>query len=123
MLQARHAEELQAESVGDVGDVVEALQATMEVCRTSQLQFVQIAIQHTPQHLLMVIQSIAFRDREAGSVNNRGKPTDDGLRADRHSDRIGGGRSQGEGRGGRRGDRGGRGGRGGGDRHTRGLPQ
>jgi len=56
-------------------------------------------------------------------VNNRGKPTDDGLREDRHPDRIGGGRGY-EGRG----DRGSRGGRGGGrgnrsDRHSRGLPQ
>jgi len=63
----------------------------------------------------------AFRDRNAGSANNRGKPTDDGLRQDRHSDRIGGGRIQGtyDGRGGR-GGHGGRGGRGGrDDRHSR----
>ncbi|SLM41039.1 telomere and ribosome associated protein stm1 [Lasallia pustulata] len=69
----------------------------------------------------------AFRDRAAGSINNRGKPTDDGLREDRHADRIRGGRIQGnyDGRGGRGGGRGGRGGRGGGrgdDRHSRGVP-
>ncbi|KAL6713347.1 hypothetical protein ACLMJK_008812 [Lecanora helva] len=64
----------------------------------------------------------AFRDREAGSVNNRGKPTDDGLRQDRHSNQIQGGRIQGnyDGRGGR-GGRSGRGNRGNrDDRHTRG---
>jgi len=65
----------------------------------------------------------AFRDRAAGSVNNRGKPVDDGLRQDRHSDRLGGGRVQRggayDGRGGR-GGAGGRGGRGGrDDRHSR----
>ena len=59
-------------------------------------------------------------------MNNRGKPTDDGLREDRHSDRIGGGLNHGDydgsgGRGGRGGFRGGRGVRG--DRHSRGLPQ
>ena len=48
------------------------------------------------------------------------------MREDRHSDRIGGGRNQGDydgrgGRGGRGGFRGGRGVRG--DRHSRGLPQ
>ncbi|KZF22158.1 hypothetical protein L228DRAFT_147503 [Xylona heveae TC161] len=57
----------------------------------------------------------AFRDRQAGSVNNRSKPTDDGLRFDRHSDRLGGGRVQQ--RGGRGGPRGARGSRD--DRHSR----
>ncbi|KAI9833034.1 MAG: hypothetical protein M1819_003866 [Sarea resinae] len=52
----------------------------------------------------------AFQDRSAGSVNNRGKPVDDSVRFDRHSDRLGGGRVQQRGRGGR--------GRGG-DRHSR----
>jgi plasminogen activator inhibitor 1 RNA-binding protein len=63
----------------------------------------------------------AFRDRNAGSANNRGKNTDDGLRYDRHPDRLGGGRTQGkyDGRG-ARGGRGGRGGRGNrDDRHSR----
>jgi len=53
----------------------------------------------------------AFRDRNAGSANNRGKPTDDAVRQDRHPRHIGG-------------ERGGRGGRGGGgkfDRHSRGV--
>ncbi|KAI9703689.1 MAG: hypothetical protein M1836_007459 [Candelina mexicana] len=62
----------------------------------------------------------AFRDRDAGSTTNRGKPADDGLRHDRHSDRLGGGRIQGayDGRGGR-GGAGGRGGRGNrDDRHS-----
>ena len=67
----------------------------------------------------------AIRDREVGSVNNRDKPTDDGLRQDRHAKRIEGGRDRGsyEGRGGRggRASRGGRGNRD--DRHTRGLPK
>jgi len=64
----------------------------------------------------------AFRDRTAGSSNNRGKPIDDGLRQDRHANRAGGDRAQGtyEGRG-----RGGRGGRGRGaprdDRHSKGT--
>lgn len=65
-----------------------------------------------------------FRDREAGSMNNRDKPTDDGLRQDRHANRIEGGRDRGsyDGRGGR-GGRAGRGGRGNrDDRHTRGVP-
>jgi len=58
-------------------------------------------------------------------VNNRGKPMDDGLRQDRHRDRIEGGRIQNnyDGRGGR-GGRAGRGGRGNrDDRHTRGPPK
>ena len=67
----------------------------------------------------------AFRDREAGSMSNRDKPTEDGLRQDRHANRIEGGRDRAsyEGRGGRggRGSRGGRGGRD--DRHTRGVPK
>ena len=76
------------------------------------------------------ISSPAFRDRDAGSTSNRGKPTDDGNREDRQSNQSRGGRGQGnyEGRGGR-GGRGGRSGRGGGraggnvrdDRHTRGY--
>ena len=69
--------------------------------------------------------SPAFRDREARSMNNRDKPTDDGLRQDRHSNRIEGGRDRGsyDGRGGRggRAARGGRGNRD--DRHTRGVPK
>lgn len=79
-------------------------------------------------HANTMSNSTAFRDRAAGSINNRGKPTDDGLREDRHADRIRGGRIQGnyDGRGGRGGGRGGRGGRGGGrgdDRHSRGVPK
>ena len=66
----------------------------------------------------------AFRDRDAGAMSNRGKPTDDGNREDRHSNQARGGRGGFEGRGGR-GARGGRGGRGGGrdDRHNRGPPK
>ncbi|KAL9135840.1 MAG: hypothetical protein Q9175_002960 [Cornicularia normoerica] len=66
----------------------------------------------------------ALRDREAGSMNNRDKPINDGLRQDRHPNRIEGGRDRDsyDGRGGR-GGRAGRGGRGNrDDRHTRGLP-
>ena len=67
----------------------------------------------------------AFRDRDAGSMSNRDKPTDDGLRQDRHVNRIEGGRDRAsyEGRGSRgsRASRGGRGGRD--DRHTRGVPK
>lgn len=78
-------------------------------------------------HRVRLTYHPAFRDREAGSVNNRGKPTDDGLRQDRHRDRIEGGRNQGnhDGRGGRGGRGGGsRGGRGArDDRHTRGPPK
>lgn len=70
---------------------------------------------------------VAFRDRNAGSMNNRGKLPDDSVREDRHA----GGRYQGANDGSYRGERGGRGGRGGrgrgdrggGDRHSRGLPQ
>ncbi|KAB2576841.1 Hyaluronan/mRNA-binding protein [Lasiodiplodia theobromae] len=51
----------------------------------------------------------AFRDRNAGSANNRGKPTDDGLRQDRHPNRL---------RGEQRGGRGGKGPRRD-DRHSR----
>ena len=68
---------------------------------------------------------LAFRDREAGSMNNRGKSIDDGLRQDRHPNRLEGGRDRGsyEGRGGR-GGRAGRGGRGvRDDRHNRGVPK
>ena len=69
----------------------------------------------------------AFRDREVGSMSNRDKPTEDGLRQDRHANRIEGGRDRAsyEGRGGRGGRAGsGRGGRGGrDDRHTRGVPK
>lgn len=54
----------------------------------------------------------AFRDRNAGSANNRGKPTDDGLRQDRHP------RTDGE-RG--RGVRSARGGNRNFDRHSRGV--
>ena len=67
----------------------------------------------------------ALRDREAGSMNNRDKPINDGLRQDRHPNRIEGGRDRDsyDGRGGR-GGRAGRGGRGNrDDRHTRGLPK
>ena len=65
---------------------------------------------------------LAFRDRGAGSYNNRGKPTEDGPRQDRHQDRPGAGGREGYGRG--RGGRGGRGDRGNrGDRHSRGFPQ
>lgn len=78
-------------------------------------------------HRVRLTNRAAMRDREAGSVNNRSKPTDDGLRQDRHRDRIEGGRGQGnhEGRGGRGGRGGGsRGGRGArDDRHTRGPPK
>ena len=67
----------------------------------------------------------AFRDREAGSMSNRDKPTEDGLRQDRHPNRIEGGRDRAgyEGRGGRggRASRGGRGSRD--DRHNRGVPK
>lgn len=35
----------------------------------------------------------AVRDRQAGRVNNRNKPIDDGLREDRHADRLGGNRT------------------------------
>ncbi|OJD36270.1 telomere and ribosome associated protein [Diplodia corticola] len=52
----------------------------------------------------------AFRDRNAGSANNRGKPTEDGLRQDRTSNRP---------RGEQRGGRGGRGGPRRDDRHSR----
>ena len=76
---------------------------------------------------LTCISFLAFRDRDAGSANNRGKPIDDGQRSDRHShqDRGPGGRGRdyeprGE-RGGRGNARGGRGAPG--DRHTRGLPK
>ena len=71
------------------------------------------------------IKGQALRDREAGSMNNRDKPTDDGLRQDRHANRVEGGRDRGnyDGRGGR-GARAGRGGRGNrDDRHTRGVPK
>ena len=74
---------------------------------------------------LVLTSSPALRDREAGSTNNRDKPTDDGLRQDRHANRIEGGRDRGsyDGRGGR-GGRAGRGGRGNrDDRHTRGVPK
>ena len=58
---------------------------------------------------------LAFRDREAGSSANRGKPTDDSVRSDRHAP----GRNQVErearARGGFR--------RRGGDRASRGLPK
>lgn len=47
----------------------------------------------------------AFRDRNAGSSSNRGKPTDDGLRQDRHSNRLRGGERGGRGKGPRRDDR------------------
>lgn len=55
-------------------------------------------------------------------MNNRNKPTDDGLRQDRHPDHTG--RNSGY-EGGGRGGRGSRGGKGGarGDRHNRGLPK
>ena len=69
---------------------------------------------------------IAFRDREAGSVSNRGRGTDDGVREDRHSHQTRGNRGRDE----ERRDRGGRGGRGGTggrgrpyDRHNRGPPK
>ncbi len=58
-------------------------------------------------------------------MNNRDKPTDDGLRQDRHANRLEGGRDRGsyDGRG-SRGSRAGRGGRGNrDDRHTRGVPK
>ena len=74
---------------------------------------------------MVLTSSPALRDREAGSTNNRDKPTDDGLRQDRHANRIEGGRDRGsyDGRGGR-GGRAGRGGRGNrDDRHTRGVPK
>lgn len=74
---------------------------------------------------LILTMHPAFRDREAGSMNNRVKPIDDGLHQDRHPNRIDGGRDRGsyDGRGGR-GGRAGRGGRGNrDDRHTRGVPQ
>lgn len=79
-----------------------------------------IAVLHS-----VLMLSPAFRDREAGSINNREKPTDDGLRQDRHANRIEGARDRGsyDGRGGR-GGRAGRGGRGNrDDRHTRGVPK
>jgi plasminogen activator inhibitor 1 RNA-binding protein len=61
---------------------------------------------------------IAFRDRNAGSGINRGKPTDDGSRQDRQGDRGGEGRRGNyEGRGRGRGGRGRGGGRG--DRQDR----
>jgi len=66
----------------------------------------------------------AFRDRGAGSYNNRANAPDDGARFDRHPDRLrrpeDGGRGRGRGRGyggGRGGPRGGRGGLD--DRHSK----
>ncbi|KAF7930213.1 uncharacterized protein EAE98_001684 [Botrytis deweyae] len=47
----------------------------------------------------------AFRDRNAGSANNQGKPTDDSVRQDRHPRREGGGRGRGGARGGAKFDR------------------
>lgn len=49
--------------------------------------------------------STAFRDRNAGSANNQGKPTDDSVRQDRHPRREGGGRGRGGARGGAKFDR------------------
>jgi len=60
----------------------------------------------------------AFRDTGASSYQNRSKPTDDGLRQDRHPNHLRGDGSRGRGRG--RGGFGGRGGRGGhDDRHSK----
>ncbi|KAF2139714.1 uncharacterized protein K452DRAFT_289701 [Aplosporella prunicola CBS 121167] len=64
----------------------------------------------------------AFRDRDAGSYNNRSKPADDGLRSDRHPNHLRGSEESGNRGRGSRGGRGfgGRGGRGGrDDRHSR----
>ncbi|KAI4742093.1 hypothetical protein E4T50_07509 [Aureobasidium sp. EXF-12298] len=60
----------------------------------------------------------AFRDRGAGAQNNRAKPTDDGVRQDRHPRNAGEGGNRGRGpRGGRGGARGPRTGRD--DKHDR----
>jgi plasminogen activator inhibitor 1 RNA-binding protein len=45
--------------------------------------------------------SLAYRDRNAGSSSNRGKPTDDGVRQDRHPHRATEGGRGGRGRDGR----------------------
>jgi len=114
-----------------VGDV-EMHPATKEVCQQNFLGVADVKdcfiywIMIKAHHVRLTLHP-AFRDREAGSVNNRGKPTDEGLRQDRHHDRTEGGRNQAnhDGRGGRGGrggsSRGSRGARD--DRHTRGLPK
>lgn len=52
-------------------------------------------------HELTGILTKAFRDRNAGSASNRGKPTDDSVRGDRNTR----GAARGRGRGGREFDR------------------
>jgi len=61
----------------------------------------------------------AFRDRDAGSYNNRSRAPDDGLRQDRHPDRAPRGEYRGRGRGGRGGRGGRRGSAGQGDRQDK----
>ena len=96
------------------------LLATKEVCPHSDLNSIpQSAIVQTFSHMLFSI--LAFRDRDAGNTNSRGKPVDDGIREDRHPHR--GGREYnraGRGRGGGRGRefRDGRD-----DRHNHGRPK
>lgn len=58
-----------------------------------------------PLEFSLTILSTAFRDRQAGSANNQGKPTDDSVRQDRHPRREGGGRGRGGARGGAKFDR------------------
>jgi hypothetical protein len=36
----------------------------------------------------LIILTAAFRDRDAGTYNNRSRAPDDGLRQDRHPDRA-----------------------------------
>ena len=124
MLLARHLAKLEAVSALDVGgegvgaatkEVSTIINRRRDRIYVSGISLGEEAVESNADPSI----SSAFRDRNAGSVSNRGKPTDDGLRDDRHR----GGRNAGfEGRGGRAG-RGDRGPRRGGDRHTRGPPK
>ena len=124
----RLVEELLEASVVDAQDLavdVGGFLATKEVGYTLYIIWIYDANGLSSDTLETDIKGQALRDREAGSMNNRDKPTDDGLRQDRHANRIEGGRDRGnyDGRGGR-GARAGRGGRGNrDDRHTRGVPK
>lgn len=118
LLQAKLAEEQRPVNVEDVEDVeVVVLQAAMGVRVALHMRLPSFdscnGCDFTSDGPALK-RLAAFRDRDAGSTNNRAKPTDDNVRSDRHAAGHNQRETESRGHGARRR---------GGDRHTRGLPK
>jgi hypothetical protein len=75
----RKLQQLMAEVLAEVDT-----RATKEVSWTAIFIFKCPTLEYmVPIQLVLIPRVSAFRDRTAGSANNRGKPVDDGAREDR----------------------------------------